>query len=75
MDNLKLPAYPVIGGGGTFENGYDGFKPGFTKLELAALMIAQGMMASDANIKKSEMDQAANNCIEFAKAILEQANK
>jgi len=49
----------------------------FAKLELAALMIAQGILANSPDW--SESDKAINwvaiNSVKYAKAILEQANK
>jgi hypothetical protein len=79
MENLKLPAYPVISGGGTFENGYDGFKPGFTKLELASLMIAQGHVNNfdmgNHTPAPQFLEAFAAKCVCLAKAVLEEANK
>lgn len=71
MDNLKSPAYPTelknsVGGN-------SGNAKGFTKLEMASLMIAQGFSACPS---MQEADETfANNCVSLAKAVLEEANK
>ena len=72
MDNLKLPAYPFAWVEKLDKDG----KPfaeistsqfGFTKLELASLMIAQGMCAHGIF--------SAEECVLRAKLILHEANK
>lgn len=74
MDNLKSPAnaYCAQFNGENTEN----FN-GFTKLELAALMIAQGMLSGWWNDGLSEgMRQSlAKDSVAAAKAIIEEANK
>jgi len=57
MENLKQPAFPC----------------GFTKLEYASLMIAQGAI-SDGQMPNNDAKLAAV-CVLFAKAVLEEANK
>lgn len=67
MDNLKLPAYP---NGGTYHLG-------FSKLELASIMIAQGMASSDQYLTQSHAEHVAmaNTAVSLAKAVIEEANK
>lgn len=69
MDNLKSPAHPIINDEGSHEDREVHY--GFTKLEKAALMIAQGMMAHS----KYTTDFVAPKAVEIAKAILQEANK
>jgi hypothetical protein len=72
MDNLKSPASPAI----TYltkdvedaDNHY-----GFTKLELASLMIAQGNMAEGGEIGSDQIWAA--RMVALAKAVLEECNK
>jgi hypothetical protein len=77
MDNLKLPAYP---GSITGTNGFHQISAievqanGFTKLELASLMIAQGLMANPQYVNDKD-EVTAKFCTELAKAVLEEANK
>lgn len=90
MDNFKLPASPFFeynepGYGNALCVYYkDGgkqilpFTPGFTKLEKAALMMAQGRLNtyghfSEVNDKWAET--FAKTSVIIAKAILEEANK
>lgn len=79
MDNLKSPAYPVIDwkqiNDGTIVYQSEG---GFTKLEKAALMIAQGLLSggNGANIIiNGTAHSLTTAAIETAKSILELANK
>ena len=89
MDNLKLPASPFFE---ATENGYGNavciydvtggkqilpFSPGFTKLEKAALMITQGLAASNFYVigMHSEHPAIAETAVSLAKAVLEAANK
>jgi hypothetical protein len=78
MDNLKEPSYPLIhwetadnGAPGMFSNG------GFTKLEMAALMIAQGYVSDRNNMLKgtANYEGIAQLSITIAKAVLEESNK
>jgi hypothetical protein len=77
MDNLKLPAYPVTIVDGQKFSGM-AHEDGFTKLELASLMIAQGLLSAGvgSNIeidgRLHPLHQAA---VWTAKAVLEEANK
>lgn len=85
MENLKSPAYPFLdfneaGYGNTISVWQpDGgkqlfpFNYGFTKLELAALMISQGNMAQGGTIGSDHIWAA--RMVSLAKAVLEQANK
>jgi hypothetical protein len=75
MDNLISPAHPVVDSyetGGTMTT-----SNGFTKLELAALMIAQGLLANspDWSEKETSINWVSINSVKYAKAILEEANK
>jgi hypothetical protein len=78
MDNLKRPAdtQPMTtlydGNVITSWQHHEDFA-GFTKLELASLMIAQGYVA---NGGFAIIDRAiAEYCVQTAKAVLEEANK
>lgn len=81
MDNLKLPAYP--GPIPTKNEGqihaignYEYRAHGFTKLELAALMIAQGIYSnSNVEAMNTHFQTIAETSVTQAKAILEEANK
>ena len=87
MDNLKLPAYPTFeidGSGSSFHgilpNGdyaWCSNPGGFTKLELASLMIAQGLM--DLKLYDPEttrgVEAISTVSVHVAKAVLEEANK
>lgn len=70
-DNLKLPAYPTL-----FYNevtgAANGHSAGFTKLELASLMIAQGICAETCDRGHTFI---ASESVKIAKAVLEEANK
>jgi hypothetical protein len=73
MDNFKLPAYPIH-----IENGhYSGHADfdGFTKLEKASLMIAQGALSDGTPIAEGHHQRFALECVRVAKALLEEANK
>lgn len=71
MDNLKDPAYPqYIPNGGS---GDDYAKGGFTKLELASLMICQGMLAMGP--KTLSIEETVKGSVNMAKMVLAEANK
>lgn len=70
MDNLKSPAYPHRSN--SLEGGHT--DPGFTKLEKAALMIAQGLLAGDTE-ERLNKDSIIKLSVEYAKAVLEEANQ
>jgi hypothetical protein len=90
MDNLKSPAYPFLEAN---ESGYgnsvsvwqaDGgkqmfpFQAGFTKLEYASLLIAQGLATRELLeiLEGSNYPSGvAKLSISIAKAVLEEANK
>lgn len=74
MENTKLPAYPRT----HEEMGSDEFNDnaGFTKLELASLMIAQGMASDDEWFAgKDPFSHIAKSSVQLAKVVLEEANK
>lgn len=73
MDNLKSPAYPWTDTRGDRLE----FFEGFTKLEKAALMIAQGMASSGQYLTQSHAEHVAmaNTAVSLAKAVIEEANK
>lgn len=75
MDNLKLPAHPI--GEKEFHRFSEQMAPwtGFTKLELAALMIAQGLMANHRATPNQYHGWVAEPAVAIAKAVLEEANK
>ena len=71
MDNLKQPAFPYIE--------YDkaaSCAPGFTKLEYASLLIAQGYASNAGGQWPDDVEGAiAFQSVKLAKAVLEEANK
>jgi hypothetical protein len=69
MDNLKLPAYPCP------QNVIPTDYHGFSKLELASLMIAQGMISNNQDWKDKWEGRIAESSVELAKAVLDEANK
>lgn len=81
MDNLKLPAYAqsiaVTDSGDTY--GSVGPDSGFTKLELGALMIAQGHVNNfdmgNHTPTPQFLEAFSAKCVCLAKAVLEEANK
>ena len=73
MANDKLPAYPNIYEFSPRWNNETINESGFTKLELASLMIAQGNMAEGGVIGSDQIWAA--RMVTLAKAILEEANK
>lgn len=81
MDNLKLPAYPLsiaLHNNGTLNTtlDVDSASVGFTKLELASLMIAQGMVSCDEWVSgKDPYNHISKQSVLLAKAVLEEANK
>ena len=62
MDNLKSPAFPYS---------VPETDPGFTKLELASLMMAQGIAS---NAKSIHYKSTASSAVLLAKAVIEEAN-
>lgn len=68
MENIKLPAYPHQ----LFPDSM-----GFTKLELASLMIAQGMCVDGlpADLSSTNDTAIAYASVSLAKAVLEAANQ
>lgn len=81
MDNLKRPAYPqpiAAREDGTFETSWGVHEDfaGFTKIERASLMIAQGRLAKGAVPASNDAHaDFAYRCVAIAKAVLEEANK
>lgn len=74
MDNLKSPAYPLAYQFGKEYNDDCINEPGFTKLALASLMIAQGLTGIALHYNMT-VEYIANKSTEIAKAVLEEANK
>lgn len=72
MENYKLPAYSRTHEGMGSEEFND--NAGFTKLELASLMIAQGMSANQ-SYNEMAPDAHARIAVMVAKDVLEEANK
>lgn len=78
MDNLKSPAYPELVStnkpayGPNFTHNTTG---GFTNLELASLMIAQGMLSGPHTFEGDVLEGVSKNAVKIAKAVLEEANK
>lgn len=73
MDNLQSPAYPL-----DFPlKDYPSAEMGFTKLELASLMIAQGFatMRDHEDLLHKRRQGIATTSVMLAKAVLEEANK
>lgn len=71
MENLKLPAYPIVD-----TTDKSSISPGFTKLELAALIIDQGLIARFGITDKSVKHEViAARSVALASAVLEEANK
>lgn len=80
MDNLKRPAYPqplTIGSDGSVLTPWQHHEDfaGFTKLEKAALIIAQGIMARGLYTQNQYQGYVAEPAVMIAKAVLEEANK
>lgn len=72
MKNSNSPAYPNID---SYENGNICTpQSGFTKLELASLMIAQGLM-SNTQFSDNKNSYIATQSVKLANAVLEEANK
>ncbi len=78
QDNLLSPAYPLTASLDESENKYftvadvDLKASGFTKIELASLMIAQGIASHAESI---HYKSTASSAVLLAKAVLEEANK
>lgn len=79
MNNLDLPAHPTEVQwsegkiGKDHQNGYStSLAYGFSKLELAALMIAQGLCADHTMDSVNVIPEMS---VRIAKAVLEEANK
>jgi hypothetical protein len=74
MNNLLLPAYPI--GEDDFNRFSDCRGPwtGFTKLELASLMIAQGLI-QQGFVAQDDIVYIKTHSVRVAKAVLEEANK
>jgi hypothetical protein len=71
MHNLKLPASPTLLYDET-SGKPNGHRSGFTKLELASLMIAQSIAI---DFTPNQDEYLSERCVEIAKAVLEEANK
>jgi len=71
MDNLKNSAFPLVNEeGGSYEDRE--VRYGFSKLEYAALMIAQGICAETVDRGHGYIAETA---VKIAKLVLEEANK
>jgi hypothetical protein len=81
MDNLKQPAYPLpianVKEGEVMDTAdYGKGNVGFTKLELASLMIVAGTLANtNYPANKFSNDAIANDAVKIAEAVLEECNK
>ena len=81
MDNTKLPAYPLpianLKEGEIMDTtDYGKGNAGFTKLELASLMIAQGLCSRQLPEGDSiRTHLVAEYSVELAKAVLQECNK
>lgn len=83
MDNLLSPAYPLVASLDEKDNKYftvadmDMEGTGFSKLELASLMIAQGMCSEGmpADLSHTNNEAIASAAVLLAKAVLTEANK
>lgn len=77
MNNLQLPAYPTIESvnhaGELVETKTK--DNGFTKLELASLMIAQGLVTKYNLKEPSDQNIIARLSVELATEVLKEANK
>jgi hypothetical protein len=71
MENIKRPAYPKPVGQHNDHNF------GFTKLEYASLMIAQGMIGNYPadGLTSRELECLTFSSVSIAKAVLQEANK
>lgn len=77
MENLKYPAYPLPIISDSKDQIFDTtdygkHNGGLTKIELASLMIAQGLCADPAMDSTNVIPELA---VKIAKAVLEEANK
>jgi len=75
MDNLKLPAYPLINQEGPSLEDREVFK-GFTKLEKAAVEIAAGMVQGTwvDGMTTQQLDLVKETAISVARAILKECS-
>jgi hypothetical protein len=74
MNDLKLPAYPRTHS--EMNAAAWGENAGFTKLELAALMIAQGIAGTNGDYSQPlNIKALSTTAVHIAKAVLEEANK
>jgi len=80
MDNLKRPAYPqplTLGSDGSVLTPWQHHEDfaGFTKLEKAALIIAQGMCSNSKLEYNNAFKDIPSQSVKLAKAVLEECNK
>lgn len=85
MNDFTLPAYPTFpidGYGSSFhgilpngDSAWCSLPGGFTKLEVASLMIAQGIMARGIYTPNQYQGYVAEPAVAIARAVLEEANK
>jgi hypothetical protein len=75
MNNLVLPAYPVPGAFALDESGNLTVPlNGFTKLELASLMMVPVVATYKSFLEMSD-ETVAENAVSLAKIVLEKSNK
>lgn len=84
MENTKLPAYPTsvvdnyesvfCGLNSQGEPLWCSYPGGFTKIEMASLMIAQGIVAKEGT-ETIDFPLLSRMSVSLAKAVLEEANK
>lgn len=86
MDNLKLPAQPQPGvyypSNDSVSFNTDPDYSGFTKLELASLMVMQGMLSNSLPLDQGyepfhhmQPERLASIAVRYAVSVLEEANK
>lgn len=80
MENLKQPAYPLPLAIDSRDQHFDTTdygkgNGGLTKLELASLMMAQGMLSGPHTYNGDPLEAVSTNAVRIAKAVLEEANK
>lgn len=76
MNNLNSPAYPLINQEGASLEDREVFR-GFSKIEAASLMIAQGLVTREmqGTFKDEHWADISARSVSIAKAVLEEANK
>ena len=72
MENVKMAAFPTVTNPEHYDLRHE--MPGFTKLEYASLMIAQGVLSHGWPMQSS-IDSLAAYSVGIAKSVLGEANK